>query len=101
MAQIPPFGNHLSIHLQLCLSQFIHTHIRCAKYFSSMKRILCAAWNPHILVRIRYSADRDIRHLCQLLESSTKLMWHRPINILIPRYHHFVGQSGSCNIAIG
>ena len=31
--QILPFADNLFIHLQLCLSWFIHTHIRREKYF--------------------------------------------------------------------
>ena len=66
-----------------------------------MKRIICASWNPHRSVRISYSADRDLRHLRQLLESSTKFIWHRLLSLLIPGCPHFVGQSDACNIAIG
>ena len=101
LAQILPFGNHISIHLQLCLSRFIHTHIRRVKYFSSMNLILRAAWNPRSSVRISYSAARDLLHLPQLLKSSTKLMWYCPISLLIPRCPHFVGQSYAYNIAMG
>ena len=95
LAQILPFGNHLSIHLQLCLLRFIHMHIRRAQSFSSMKRIICAAWNLRRLVRIRYSTARDIQYLHQLLESSTKLVWHHPISLFISSCSHFVGQSDS------
>ena len=66
-----------------------------------MKRILCVGWNPRSSVWIRYYAARDLLHLHQLLKSSAKLMWHRPISLLIPRYPHFVGQSDAYNIAMG
>ena len=60
LAQILHVGNHPSVHLQICLSRFIHTHIRSTKSFFSMKRILCAACNLLKSVRISYSAARDI-----------------------------------------
>ena len=72
--QILLFGNHISIHLQLFLSQFIHMHIRRETYFSSLKRIIRAAWNQHSSVRIRYSVARDLQHLRQLLESCIDLL---------------------------
>ena len=66
-----------------------------------MKRILCAAWNLRSSVRISHYKARDLRHLRQLLEYSTKLMWHCPISLLIPRCPQFVGQSDALKIAMG
>ena len=66
-----------------------------------MKRILRAAWNPRSSVPINYSAAIDLQHLQQLLETSTKLMWHSSISILIPSFPQFFGQSDACNIAMG
>ena len=66
-----------------------------------MKRIICAAQNTCSSVWISYSAARDLGHLCQLLESSTELMWYIYIILFIPRWSHFVGQSDACNIAMG
>ena len=83
------------------MSRFIHMHIRRSKSFSSMQRMLSAVWNLRRSVQIIYSADIDLQNLCQLLESSTKLMWHHPISILIPSCPHFVGQSDTCNISMG
>ena len=101
LAQILPVGNHLSIYLQRCLSRFIHMHIWRAKYFFSMKRTIHASWNPRSSVRKIHSAARNLQHLHQILESSTKLIWNHPISLLIPRCPHFVGQSYACNIAMG
>ena len=101
LAQILPFGNHLSIHLQLCESRFIHMHIQRTKSFPSMKCILHAAWNPRNSFQISYSAARDLQHLHQILESSTEWIWHLPISLLIPKCPHFVGQSDACNISMG
>ena len=67
LSRILPFGHHLYIHLQICLSRFICTHIRCTKSLSSMKRIIRAEWNPCSSVRISYSAARDLWHLRQIL----------------------------------
>ena len=101
LAQILFFGNHLFIHLQICLSRFIHMHIWPAKYFSSMKRILFAACNRRSSVWISYSVAKDLQKLNQLLKSSTKFMWHHPISVLIPSCPHFLGQSDACNITMG
>ena len=101
LAQILPLGNHISIHLQLCLSKFILHRIKDVPDLPAMKKALRSAWNPHTVVRISHSAARDLRHLRHLLESASDTIWHRPISLLIPMDPHFIGQSDACNIAMG
>ena len=101
LAQVLPFGNHLSIHLQLCLSRFILHKIKGKNTFASMKQALRSAWNPHTVIHISHSAAADLRHLRSLLESSNEAIWHRPLSLLVPRDPHFDGQSDACNIAMG
>ena len=101
LSQILPFGTHLSIHLQLCLSKFVLRRIASSKTPKDMTRTLKAAWNSRSFIRISHAAARDLRHLQSLLTSTNPAIWNRPLSLLIPSDPHFAGQSDACNIAMG
>ena len=101
VAQILPFGSHLSIRLQLCLSKYIITSIRGVKSIQSIKSKLQSAWNKYATVHISRAAAADLHHLQSILSSSHHYLWHRPLNLLIPVTPHFLGQSDACNTAMG
>lgn len=101
VAQILPFGSHLSIHLQLCLSKFILRKIRHKSNLTNMKKIMKQAWNNRHTVKISAAAARDLRHLASLMLSDDTKIWRRPLSLLIPRDPHFIGQSDACNVAMG
>ena len=101
IAQILPFGNHLSIRLQLCLSKYVIRKIKSSPTISSMKQILKSAWNQHVTVHISASAARDLAHLQSILSLSNVNLWHCPLNLLIPIDPHFQGYSDACTLAMG
>ena len=101
LSQILPFGTHLSIHLQLCLSRFIIKRIKNIRSSSDMQSALKAAWSSRSAMRISHAAARDLRHLTSLLISQEPAVWHRPLSLLIPKDPNFLGQSDACNIAMG
>lgn len=101
LAQILPFGTHLSIHLQLCLSKFILHRIKHAPSAASMKLKLRSAWGSHNRVRISHAVSRDLLHLKSLLTNPDPAVWTRPLSLLIQKDPHFLGKSDACNIAMG
>ena len=84
VAQILPFGNHLSIHLQICFSKFIIKKIHSNTNVKNMKQVLKAAWNNRHLVRINSSAAKDLQHLSSIMLSQDTQIWTRPLSLLIP-----------------
>ena len=101
VAQILPFGTHLSIRLQICLSKYIIKRVKGASSINAMKAKLRSAWNQFATVHISNAAARDLQHLQRILSSTSPTLWHRPINLLIPSIPHFLGQSDACNSAMG
>ena len=101
VSQILPFGDHLSIHLQLCLSKYIIRGTRHCTSLPQFKKALKSLWNSRRTVHLNTPAINDLLHLKSLLANAPDSTWCRPISLLIPRTPHFMGQSDACNIAMG
>ena len=101
LAQILPFGNHLSIHLQLCLSGYVRKHTSSSKSVASFRKNLRKAWSSYRSVHINAAAAHDVSNLQSLLTNAPPAIWQRPLSLLVPRDPHFIGLSDACNIAMG
>ena len=103
LAQILPFGNHLSINLQLVLSKYIKTTLS-SHPFGKNENItsrLNRAWNKFRRVHLSKSACEDLTFLANLLSEAPQAIWHRPISLLIPREAHFVSKSDASDFGLG
>ena len=103
LAQILPFGNHLSINLQLVLSRYIKTSLSSHPFgkHENIKSRLARAWNKSRRVHISKPACTDLTFLTNLLSMAPQAIWHRPISLLIPREAHFSSKSDASDLALG
>ena len=101
VAQILPFGSHLSIHLQLCLSRHVIQTIKKSPSDTPFKALMKKAWNPYATTHISAAAAHDLQNLTTILLSDDPSIWSRPLSLLIPITPHFIGQSDACNMAMG
>ena len=101
LSQILPFGAHLSIHLQLCLSAYIKRRTSSCTTQAAFRRALKQAWGSHCSVHINAAAAHDLQNLTQLLSGAHSSVWERPLSLLVSRDPHFTGLSDACNIAMG
>jgi hypothetical protein len=103
LAQILPFGNHLSINLQLVLSKYIKTTLSSHPFGrnETIKSRLDRAWNKFRRVHLSKSACEDLTFLANLLSEAPQAIWHRPISLLIPREAHFVSKSDASDFGLG
>ena len=101
VAQILPFGSHLSIHLQLCLSKHVMSRLKRSPSSTPLKSRLKSAWNPHSSVHISRAAAQDLRHLRSILSTDNSLLWTRPLSLLVEKEPHFLGESDASNTAMG
>ena len=103
LAQILPFGNHLSINLQLVLSKYIKTTLSSHPFGreENIKSRLKRAWSKFRQVHLSKSACEDLTFLAKLLSSAPQAIWHRPISLLIQREPHFLSKSDASDFGLG
>ena len=102
LAQILPFGVHLSIHLQLCLSDYLKREIFTqAPTPETLRTRIKKAWESRRRVHISPFAANNINYIRDLLLHAPDSIWSRPIGLLIPRDPHFICRSDACNVAMG
>ena len=101
LSQILPFGAHLSIHLQLCLSAYIKRRTSSTPTQAAFRRALKKAWGSHCSVHINAAAAHDLQNLTQLLSGADQSIWERPLSLLVSRDPHFSGLSDASNLAMG
>ena len=103
LSQILPFGDHLSINLQLVLSKYIKTSLSSNPLGrkENIKSRLNRAWSKHRKIHISKGACRDLQFITTLLQEAPEHIWHRPISLLIPREPHFESKSDASSFGLG
>ena len=103
LAQILPFGTHLSINLQLSLSSYIKrsitSHPKGLK--ESMRSRMRRTWDKERTTHISKRAAKDLNFITSLLIEAPFSIWNRPISLLIPRDPHFSSKSDACDYGLG
>ena len=101
LGQILPFGNHLAIHFQLTLNNYVRRCTSSSKSQEDFKRQLRRAWGSFRTVHLNSHSASALRHLHSILRDPDDPIWIRPLGLLIPRDPHFEGRLDACNIAMG
>ena len=103
LAQILPFGTHLSINLQLSLSSYVKRSI-CSHpngLRESMRSRMRRTWDTEKTTHISNRAAKDLNFITSLLTDAPPTIWNRPISLLIPRDPHFSSKSDACDYGLG